>query len=230
MLTLGGFVESEVGVASKFNPVKNHRLKPKAPIPSINHLACKNQTSTMSLASSSQSFFTNALLTAPAPHKSNQIPKNSIIISSNAHKQETPPKDSSRINENNNQLAKLALMTMAAGVLTLGSVDPAFAAKSGGRVGGQAFRSAPQPSSPRSSSPRINNSRTNIYINPRVAPPLVGGYGYGWGWSPFSYFAPGPSVVAVGGGFDTLLLFMLLGAAAAVVRSFFRSRNDDEDY
>lgn len=46
-------------------------------------------------------------------------------------------------------------MTLAAGVLALGSVDDASAAKSGGRVGGQAFRS----SAPRSS-PRINsNSR-----------------------------------------------------------------------
>ena len=48
--------------------------------------------------------------------------------------------------------------------------------------------------------------RTNIYINPPVAPPL-GGYGYGspffggYGWSPFTFFAPGPSVaVGVGGG------------------------------
>lgn len=54
-----------------------------------------------------------------------------------------------------NQLAKLALVAMAAGVLTLGSVDPAAAAKTGGRVGGQAFKS----SAPRASGPRINNSR-----------------------------------------------------------------------
>ena len=63
-----------------------------------------------------------------------------------------------RVNNENNQLAKLALVTLAAGVLTLGAIDPAFAAKSGGRVGGQAFRSAPK-SAPRSSSPRVNNSR-----------------------------------------------------------------------
>ncbi|CDY72599.1 BnaAnng41620D, partial [Brassica napus] len=49
--------------------------------------------------------------------------------------------------------------------------------------------------------------RTNIYVNPPVAPPLIGGYGYGcggWGLSPFSFFAPaGPAVaVGVGGGFD----------------------------
>lgn len=53
-----------------------------------------------------------------------------------------------------NELAKLAIVTLAAGVLTLGSVHEASAAKTGGRVGGQAFRSAP-----RVSSPRINNSR-----------------------------------------------------------------------
>ncbi|OVA00924.1 Protein of unknown function DUF1517 [Macleaya cordata] len=138
--------------------------------------------------------------------------------------------------KNEIQLAKLAVITLAAGVLTLGSVhDEALAAKTGGRVGGQAFRS----SSPRPSSPRINNSRrTNIYINPPVAPPLVGGYGYGygypfyggWGWSPFSFFAPGPSLaVGFGGGFELIALFMFLGAVAAVVRRFTGSRNEEED-
>lgn len=85
----------------------------------------------------------------------------------------------------------------------------------------------------------FGNSRTNIYINPPVAPPLVGGYGYGygvpffggWGWSPFSFFAPGPSVaVGIGGGFDSLVFFLFLGAAAAVVRRFFGSRDQDDDY
>lgn len=77
--------------------------------------------------------------------------------------------------------------------------------------------------------------RTNIYVNPPVAPPLVGGYGYGvpfyggWGWSPFSFFAPGPGVaVGVGGGFDTLVLFLVLGAVASVLRRVLRSRDEDE--
>ncbi|GJM97580.1 hypothetical protein PR202_ga14516 [Eleusine coracana subsp. coracana] len=131
------------------------------------------------------------------------------------------------------KLGKLAMVALAAGVLALGPVDGAMAAKSGGRVGGQAFRSAP-----RSSGPRINNSRTNIYINPPVAPPL-GGYGYGgygspffggWGWSPFTFFAPGPSVaVGVGGGFDTLVLFMVLGAVVGAIRGFLNRNNDDYD-
>lgn len=81
--------------------------------------------------------------------------------------------------------------------------------------------------------------RTNIYINPPVAPPLVGGYGYGfgvpfyggWGWSPFSFFTPGPSVaVGIGGGFETFLLFVFLGALAAVVRRFVGPREEDDDY
>lgn len=82
-------------------------------------------------------------------------------------------------------------------------------------------------------------SRTNIYINPPVAPPLVGGYGYGfgvpfyggWGWSPFSFFAPGPSVaIGVGGGFETIVFFLFLGAVAAVVRRFLGSRDDEDEY
>lgn len=52
-----------------------------------------------------------------------------------------------------NHLAKLAVVTLAAGVLTFGSVGDASAAKSGGRVGGQAFRS----SGPRVSAPRSNS-------------------------------------------------------------------------
>ncbi|CAJ2649790.1 unnamed protein product [Trifolium pratense] len=163
----------------------------------------------------------------------------------NHDQQQSPTPTPLRKKNEKNKLGKLAMIAVAAGVLTFGSisvnVDDALAAKTGGRIGGQSFRS----SAPRPSSPRINNnnnSRTNIYINPRVAPPLGGGYGYGgvpyygggWGWSPFSFFAPGPSVaVGVGGGFDTILLFMFFGAAAAVVRRFFGSRNvedDDDDY
>ncbi|GLT28596.1 hypothetical protein SLA2020_104920 [Shorea laevis] len=182
----------------------------------------------MSIASSQQSFLANALTLT---HKPRTRTFNSVAFIS-CRCQQDKPQDSSRRNEN--QLAKLAIVTLAAGVLTLGSVGDAYAAKTGGRVGGQAFRS----SAPRSS-PRINNnSRTNIYINPPVAPPLVGGYGYGfgvpfygggWGWSPFSFFAPGPSVaIGIGGGFEVFVFFMFLGAVRAVVRRFLGSRDEDE--
>ncbi|KAF0924321.1 hypothetical protein E2562_010016 [Oryza meyeriana var. granulata] len=56
------------------------------------------------------------------------------------------------------KLGRLAMVALAAGVLALGPIDDAMVAKSGGRVGGQAFRSAPW-SAPRPSGPRINNSR-----------------------------------------------------------------------
>ncbi|KAJ8543054.1 hypothetical protein K7X08_005577 [Anisodus acutangulus] len=81
--------------------------------------------------------------------------------------------------------------------------------------------------------------RTNIYVNPPVAPPLVGGYGYGygvpfysgWGWSPFSFFAPGPGVaIGVRGGFDSLVLFFVLGDVAAVVRRVLGKTRDEDDY
>ncbi|KAA8535670.1 hypothetical protein F0562_030673 [Nyssa sinensis] len=163
----------------------------------------------MSIASSQQSFLTNALSSTHKPKRKNiLIPVNTISYKY----QSDDPKESSRKNEN--QLAKLAI----------------------------AAESAVRPLShqaPRPSGPRINNSRTNVYINPPVAPPLVGGYGYGygvpfyggWGWSPFSFFAPGPSVaIGVGGGFDTFVLFLFLGAAAAVIRRFFRSREEEDDY
>ncbi|KAH9653856.1 hypothetical protein KPL70_027537 [Citrus sinensis] len=202
----------------------------------------------MSIAASQQSFLTNALVTT---HKPRTKIVTSVKVISCTNRQDDQ-KYSSR--KNDNQLAKLAVVTLAAGVLTLGSVGDAVAAKSGGRVGGQAFR----PSAPRSAPRSYSNSRkpavslktivnteaklkdfrewTNIYINPPVAPPLVGGYGYGsyyggWGWSPFSFFVPGPSVaIGLGGGFDLLALFLFLGAAAAVVRKFFGSREDEEDY
>lgn len=165
--------------------------------------------------------------------KSKAFPAHAATIPSRCSLDED--KDSSGNKRNENQVAKLAMVTVAVGALTLGSVDPASAAKTAGRVGGQAFRSS---APPRSSSPRINNSRTNIYINPQVAPPLVGGYGYGygvpfyggWGWSPFTFFAPGPGVaVGVGGGFDVLALFLVLGAVSAVIRRFLSSRQDADD-
>ncbi|PIN08076.1 hypothetical protein CDL12_19334 [Handroanthus impetiginosus] len=178
------------------------------------------------------SFLSSPLASTFKPQRRTvQVPVKGVYASC----KHSPDEDNDSSMRNENQWAKLALVAMAAGVLTLGSVDPAAAAKTGGRVGGQAFRS----SAPRSSGPRVNNSRTNVYINPPVAPPLVGGYGYGfgvpfyggWGWSPFSFFAPGPSVaVGIGGGFDLFLVFIVLSAVSAVVRRFLGSRQDDDEY
>ncbi|XP_022755439.1 uncharacterized protein LOC111303443 [Durio zibethinus] len=174
----------------------------------------------MSVGSLSQrGFLTNAI---KFTHKPKSKPLNSPAFIS-CRFQSDDHKDSAWRNEK--QIAKLAIVTLAAGVLTLGSVADASAAKTGGRVGGQAFRSSAPRSAPRANS----NSRTNIYINPPVTPPLVGGYGYGFGVSPFSFFAPGPSVViGVGVGFETVVFFLFLGAVAAVVRRFLGSRDEDD--
>ncbi|CAI9098465.1 OLC1v1035116C1 [Oldenlandia corymbosa var. corymbosa] len=198
----------------------------------------------MSMAAIDSSFFSNLnplTSTFKPTRKSSFFPASKLVISSSRNNPDDQKEDlstSSSGKKNENQLAKLAVVTLAAGVLAMGSVngiEPAFAAKSGGRIGGQAFKSAP-----RASSPRINNnSRTNIYVNPPVAPPLIGGYGYGgysvpfyggWGWSPFSFFAPGPSVaVGVGGGFEFFFLLLVLGAVSTAIRRFFSSREDDMD-
>ncbi|KAF2317187.1 hypothetical protein GH714_015836 [Hevea brasiliensis] len=156
----------------------------------------------MFIAPSQQSFLINSL--TPLIQK----PKTRLAISTISCRHLQDDHNDSCRTKSENQLAKLAIVTLAAGVLTLGSVGDASAAKSGGP----------------------------IYVNPPVAPPLVGGYGYGfgvpfyggWGWSPFSFFAPGPSVAIVGGGFETLALFLFLGAVAAVIRRFNGSRDEDE--
>ncbi|KAH7290884.1 hypothetical protein KP509_30G067900 [Ceratopteris richardii] len=135
------------------------------------------------------------------------------------------------LNEASKHIVKLALAAAVTGFVALGPTGDALAAKSGGRVGGQAFRSAPPPSAgPRRSGP---SSRTNIYINPpSFAPPLFGGYGSpyfgGWGWSPF--YAPGPSIaVGVGGGFSFFTFFILLSFVVGII-NFFRRRDDEDDY
>ncbi|XP_077238354.1 uncharacterized protein LOC143879720 [Tasmannia lanceolata] len=184
----------------------------------------------MAMVFSQQSFLRNTLSSI---YKHRQNKKMNLLPSISCSSSMDKDPDPSRAREA--RLVKLAIVTLAAGVLTLGSIREATAAKTGGRVGGQAFRSA----APRPSAPRSNNSRTNIYINPPVAPPLVGGYGYGygvpfyggWGWSPFSFFAPGPSVaVGVGGGFDFFALIFVLGAVATVIRRFRGPRDDEDDY
>uniref|UniRef100_A0A7N0SW44 Uncharacterized protein n=1 Tax=Kalanchoe fedtschenkoi TaxID=63787 RepID=A0A7N0SW44_KALFE len=195
------------------------------------------QLTAMSIASSKQSFLANALLSPRHIPTSRKSPTTvSMVRCSNSTPKSDDNSSRASLTDTGNKLAKLAAVTLAAGMLTLGAVDvhEASAAMTGGRVGGQAFKS----SAPRASSgPRINNSRTNVYINPPIAPPLVGGYGYGvpfyggWGWSPFSFFVPGPSVaIGIGGGFDVLVLFMVLGTVAAVLRRFVGSANEDDDY
>lgn len=164
---------------------------------------------------------------APQLARSSRSASSRLSCRASNEKDGAPPSWAGR-NLELKQLGKLAMVALAAGVLVLTPVDDAMAGKSGGRVGGKAFRSA----APRPSGPRINNSRTNIYVNP--APPLVGGYGYGgyggYGLSPFGGFYGGPSVaLGVGGGFDTFVLLIVGGAVVGAVRRFL-NRKDNDDY
>lgn len=93
-----------------------------------------------------------AVCTATPPNKRARRPSRISCRASGDDKDKVPSSGGSDLGVK--QLGKLAMVALAAGVLVLGPVDGAVAAKSGGRVGGQAFRSAP-----RSSGPRINNSR-----------------------------------------------------------------------
>ncbi|XP_078438093.1 FLUCTUATING-LIGHT-ACCLIMATION protein 1, chloroplastic [Wolffia australiana] len=176
----------------------------------------------MALGFSQQAFVASISVAPPALRRCHPQSPPRLSCRASADDDDTNTERSLQIQ----RLAKLAVVAVAAGVLSLGPVDGAAAAKSGGRVGGQAFRS---------SAPRINKSRTNIYVNPPVAPPLVGGYGYaspyygGFGWSPFSFFAPGPAIAVGVGGFDFLLPLLVLGAVASVLRGFLRRGRDEED-
>nr|XP_010929282.1 uncharacterized protein LOC105050811 isoform X3 [Elaeis guineensis] len=102
----------------------------------------------MASASPQPSFLTgNPISPIPKPTRRSLPPQ--LLSCRFSMEKEPDPSGRSEI-----KLAKLAIVTLAAGVLTVGSVHDAMAAKSGGRVGGQAFRSP----APRSSGPRINNS------------------------------------------------------------------------
>ncbi|CAA0809741.1 Unknown protein [Striga hermonthica] len=111
----------------------------------------------MSVALFEISFLSNPVVTSTLKPQARTfpVPVKPHFISCRHSPDEVDSDSSSSSRKNGNRLAKVALVAVAAGVLALGSVDPAAAAKSGGRVGGQAFRS----SAPRSSGPRINNSR-----------------------------------------------------------------------
>nr|CAD1825988.1 unnamed protein product [Ananas comosus var. bracteatus] len=92
----------------------------------------------MALASTSQhSFLTGKPLSSLIPSSKTKLSSFPTQISCRST-QEKDRKDPSQKNiGSDNKLAKLAMVTLAAGVLALGPVDGALAAKSGGRVGGR---------------------------------------------------------------------------------------------
>ena len=148
-------------------------------------------------------------------------------------------------------MQKLAGPTAALVVCALisGAVipDEAFAARSGGRMGGSSFRSR-APSMPRGGGGGGNRRsilfikrlfrhhasiavccsyrQYNYYGSPGIAPPLVGGYGYGmggYGLMP-SFFFP----IGFGGIFNIFIAIFVFNAIFNAVRGF-QNRDDDRD-
>lgn len=100
-------------------------------------------------------------------------------------------------------------------------VDEAMAARSGGRVGGSSFRSAPRAST---SSRRSGGGATyNTYVAPPVmgygyGVPMMPGFGYGYGFSPFFF----------GGGIFQFMIFLfVINSVLNVLSSV--GKNNDKD-
>lgn len=96
-------------------------------------------------------------------------------------------------------------------VLTFSHAGEALAARTGGRIGGGSFRSAPAPT-------RTYNAPTRTYTG--------GGYGYGGGWGfGFPFLLP---FFGFGGGFGGLFTILIFVAIANFVIQTFRRLNDSE--
>ena len=126
------------------------------------------------------------------------------------------------------ETVKRALVAAACGILLTSTALPedSWAARSGGRVGGRAFRSAPRPRA----APRM--SRSGGTRGAYTAPPLVGGYGYGYGRGlgfnsffapPIFFFSPFGSM------FQLFLLFVAVQTVLSFGESFRTKRGTSED-
>eukprot|EP00210_Caulerpa_lentillifera_P003098 g2960.t1 len=106
--------------------------------------------------------------------------------------------------------------------LLSGAVIPeeALAARSGGRIGGSAFRSR-APSMP--SGGGGSYRQYNYYSSPGIAPPLVGGYGYGI--MP-SFFFP----IGFGGIFNIFIALFLISSVFNAIRDFQQRKDDEDDF
>ncbi|CAK8564115.1 unnamed protein product [Lathyrus sativus] len=153
---------------------------------------------------SQQSFF------IPTPTLLNPNFRNSrktvvVHCSCSQPQQQQSPTPLSNWNKNENKLGKLALIAMAASVLTYRSVHDASAAKTGGRIGGQAFKSA---------WPRINDDISGSDC-------FMPDYDHVLGFSLCYLFGLLVSQ-AIGGVFTDIFLIMHLAAGAAVVWRWIR--------
>lgn len=111
--------------------------------------------------------------------------------------------------------------TLLVCALVSGAVIPeeALAARSGGRMGGSSFRSR-APSMPRGGG---SYRQYNYYSSPRIAPPLVGGYGYGF--MP-SFFFP----IGFGGIFNIFITLFIVSSVFNAIKSFQQRKDDEDDF
>ena len=113
------------------------------------------------------------------------------------------------------------LVAAACGVLLSSTALPeeSWAARSGGRIGGRAFRSAPRPRAAPRSSPRMRSGGVGggaVY----TAPPLVGGYGYGRGYGFTPFRVSSSSAV-----WQIFQIFLLPSVQGAQLWENFRTKN-----
>lgn len=129
---------------------------------------------------------------------------------------------------------KVALVGMLSALLVAGnalvSPEEAFAARSGGRVGGSSFSSRRQ-AAPRAV-PRSGGGSVRNY-NYYSAPPLVSPYGFGMPFFGGGIVAPFP-FFGLGGFFNIILLMFMVNVAFNVISSFTngtsgRGKDDDDD-
>lgn len=119
----------------------------------------------------------------------------------------------------------LGVALVASLLVNAASPEEAFAARSGGRVGGSSFSSRPR-SAPRAA------PRSGPTYNYYSAPPLVspyGGFGFGFPFFGGGLVAPFP-LFGIGSLFNIMILFFILNVVLTAIKNFTNSddrRKDD---
>lgn len=129
-----------------------------------------------------------------------------------------------------------AAVLLSAALLFAGTPDEALAARSGGRVGGSSFRSAPR-SAPSAGAIRSGGGATVRNYNYYSAPPLVSPYGFGMPFFGGGYGVGFFPMGGIGSLFNILIIMFILNIVLQTVRSFTnggdnnnnKRDNDDDD-
>ena len=120
----------------------------------------------------------------------------------------------------------MALFAAAVLLTSVGQVDDAMAARSGGRVGGSSFSSARMRSGGARSAPSVSSGGVRNY-NYYSAPPLISPYG-GYGMFGGGLVMPFP-IFGLGGLFNIMVLLFMVNVAVSVVQGLTNSRSREED-